>query len=164
MTDGGSEESRPENEDRDDRLLAALSAASRTLDPVPPSVTEAAKAAFTWRTIDAELAALVYDSAEQELAGVRGVPARRSLSFEYADVVVDMELDESERTLTGQVAPRAVDWIELHQADSGAPVRVDADDLGRFRMTGVRPGPFRLLCRFAASTPFPMLLTDWVGA
>jgi hypothetical protein len=163
MTDGGSEESRPESDDSDDRLVAALGAAARALDPVPASVTDAAKAAFTWRTIDAELAALVYDSAEQELAGVRGAPARRSLSFEYADVVVDMEIDEKERTLTGQVAPRAVDWIELHQAGSGAPVRVDADELGRFRLTGVHPGPFRLLCRFAAATPFPMLLTDWVG-
>jgi hypothetical protein len=164
MTDGGSEESRPERDDSDDGLLASLGAAARALDPVPAGVAQAAKAAFTWRTIDAELAALVYDSAEQGLVGVRGAPARRSLSFEYADVVVDMELDEGERTLTGQVAPRAVDWIELHQAGSGIPVRVDADELGRFRMTGVRPGPFRLLCRFAASTPFPMLLTDWVGA
>ena len=164
MTDGGSKESRAQTDDSDDGLLAALRVAARALDPVPASVTDAAKAAFTWRTIDAELAALVYDSAEQELAGVRGAPARRSLSFEYADVVVDMELDEGERTLTGQVAPPAVDWIELHQAESAAPVRVEADELGRFRMTGVRPGPFRLLCRFAASTPFPMLLTDWVGA
>jgi hypothetical protein len=160
MTDGGSTK-------QDDELLAKLARAIEIADPVPSSVVAAAQAAFTWRTIDAELASLVYDSSEdRELAGVRGGAGSRALTFEYADVVVELEVDESTggRTVTGQVAPSAPDWIELHQADAGEPVRLDADELGRFRIPSVRPGPFRLLCHFRRSAPFAMLLTEWVVA
>ena len=47
----------------DDALLAALRRIPRHADPVPGPVLEAARGSFTWRTIDAELAELAYDSA-----------------------------------------------------------------------------------------------------
>ena len=43
-------------------LWQELRAAIATADPVPPEVLRAARESFTWRTIDAELAALTYDS------------------------------------------------------------------------------------------------------
>ena len=50
MTAGGSFD-----RSTDDELLAALGRALQERDPVPEHVVEAAKAAFVWRTIDAEL-------------------------------------------------------------------------------------------------------------
>ena len=47
---------------KDDDLLRELGRVVTAADPVPPEVIAAAKASFTWRTIDAELAELAFDS------------------------------------------------------------------------------------------------------
>lgn len=73
----------------DDRLVAELAAALAPPD-VPAGVVEAAKAVYTWRTLDAQLAALAYDSAKsgESLIGVRGGSAQpRSLAFEAPGVL-----------------------------------------------------------------------------
>ncbi len=46
----------------DEELLAALRQAHRARQAVPPEFVEAAKSAFAWHNIDAELAQLTYDS------------------------------------------------------------------------------------------------------
>ena len=70
--------------DDDDELLAFLDEALRTEGDVPPDFVAAGKAAFTWRSIDAELAALVYDS-EREPALTRTQTADlRALTFASA--------------------------------------------------------------------------------
>ena len=51
--------------------------ALREADPVPEHVLAAARGAWTWRTIDQELADLVFDSAT-ELSGVRDHGGRAS--------------------------------------------------------------------------------------
>jgi len=158
MTDGGRAMG-------DDEMLQRLGAATRAADAVPPEVLAAARASYVWRTIDAELAELTYDSSDGELVGVRGSSSIRSLTYEFGDSVVELEVDEvagGKRRVTGQVAPWPVASIELHQAHGAEPLVLDADEHGRFRAEGVMPGPFRLLCRF--TTAAPMLLTDWVNA
>ncbi|MET0326995.1 MAG: hypothetical protein ABW219_17400, partial [Ilumatobacteraceae bacterium] len=60
----------------DDELQAVLARALRTVDPVPDHVLAGARAAWTWRTIDEELAELVFDSAA-ELTGVRSEDTAR---------------------------------------------------------------------------------------
>ena len=55
----------------DNELLDALRDALRSAGPVPENVTTSGRAAWTWRTIDAELATLVFDSYLQETASVR---------------------------------------------------------------------------------------------
>lgn len=47
----------------DEELLAELGAALRTAEEVPAGFVNAGKAAFAWRGVDAELAALTFDSA-----------------------------------------------------------------------------------------------------
>jgi len=47
-----------------DPTFATLRSVIERADPVPPPVVAAAKASFTWRTIDSELAELVADSAD----------------------------------------------------------------------------------------------------
>ncbi len=156
----------------DDRVLSIVGEVVRAEEPVPLSVVEAALAAFTWRMIDDELtdllehAALSFDSNDYEhgLAGVRGAIGERSLTFEYADVVIDLEVSGTgtdDRAVIGQIVPSDIVSVELHRP-SGPPATAAADELGRFRLERVGSGPIRLLCRFAAATQRPMLLTEWV--
>ena len=64
----------------DDELLALVGRALRAAEPVPDRVLTGARAAWTWRTIDEELAELVFDSAA-ELTGVRSEDTARQLTF-----------------------------------------------------------------------------------
>ena len=155
----------------DEALLRVVAEAVGGLEAVPPEVVEAAQAAFTWRTIDEELAELVdqaalsFDSStDAEALALRG-PATtdRSLTFEYDGVVIDLEVSEvgPEREVAGMVVPSDPVDIELHRP-SGRPWQARADQLGRFRLVGVEPGPVRLLCRFSPGSSRPLLLTEWI--
>ena len=74
-------------------LLAELRVAGLVVDPVPERVTFAAKASLAWRTIDAELAELTYDSVldDDRLSLVRGATAARMLTFSAGELTVDVE-------------------------------------------------------------------------
>jgi hypothetical protein len=145
----------------EDRLLLdEIQAAAEVHDPVPAQVLTAAKASFTWRTIDAELAELVDDSVLTG-AGVRAADGPRMLTFEAGDTTVVVEILDSGagRQLTGQlIAPRPAQ-IEVRWQDGNAAVV--ADDLGRFIVDGVPAGPVSLACRFPLEDRQP-LITSWV--
>jgi hypothetical protein len=166
MTDGGTGEQKAEDM-TDDDLMVALGAGIEATEAVPEGVVAAAKASFTWRSIDAELAALTFDSMTEspELAGVRSAAdGPRELTFEFQDVVVEVEIDvePSGSTVVGHVTPAGLESVEIQQVSAAAPVQVAADERGRFRAPGVGVGPFRLLCRFRSGSPVRMLMTDWV--
>jgi hypothetical protein len=118
----------------DDELLAELAGVLGKVMGPPPELVEAAKALFTWRTIDAELAALAFDSIEVEPAdaGVRAGGQPRILTFEADDLTVEVEVDEAPgaRRLIGQLTPPGRAELELRTPDQ--TVLGDADDLGRF--------------------------------
>lgn len=119
---------------QEDALLAALRSAASRVDPVPPRVLEAAYDALTWRRIDAELAALVEDSAEVgAVAGVRGGASPRLLTFEADAAGVEVEVHESAdaRRVVGQVVPPRAATIEIRHA-SGTTEPMGVDELGRF--------------------------------
>src|SRR2546425_157833 len=90
---------------RDAPLLAELRLASAAREPVPPRVLEAARAAYTWRLIDAELAELIADSAlEAQVAGVRGgvrgEQMPRLVTFEVAGgTTLELEATPADRAL-----------------------------------------------------------------
>ena len=126
----------------DDELLELLGRALRVADPVPEHVMEAARAASTWRTIDQELAELVFDSAT-ELAGVRSEDTARQLTFRAPGVEIEvMMVDESSRRVVGQLVPPQAATIRLTGGDRETDQEVDR--LGRFTFDGVPPGPIRL--------------------
>jgi len=77
----------------DDRLLAELRDLASTDDPVPLDAMAAARSAIAWRTMDAELAELTADtSVEPQLAGIRGADTPTLLSFDGANVTVEVEV------------------------------------------------------------------------
>jgi hypothetical protein len=130
-------------------LLGRLGDALLADDPVPERVLAGARAAFTWRTIDAELAELVFDSAT-ELTGVRGPgeDTARQVTFQAPGVEIEvMVIDNGIRRIVGQLVPPTEATIRLVtvQLASGDAVReTSTDALGRFSFPDVRPGPVRL--------------------
>jgi hypothetical protein len=149
----------------DDRqLLAVLRGALAADQPdpsgepdVPPGVLDAARAAWSWRTVDEELARLVYDSADDPaLAGVRGPADHRQLTFQSASVTLEIELVE--RRLLGQIAPGPAVHVRLWTVPDG-PRDVDVDERGRFVVAGLPPGPVRLSYAFGDGAPGT---TGWI--
>jgi hypothetical protein len=152
MTDGGSNE-------LDDRLARLVHDALGALDAPPADLVAAAKDSFTWRTIDAELAELTFDSSTDDaLAGVRGTATARSLSFEVRDVVIDIEVTEAgdRRDLLGQVSPEGTRSLLLDRGGQQQPIELDA--LGRFRVEAANTGPVRFVVQRADGT----VTTDWI--
>jgi hypothetical protein len=144
--------------DPDERLLEALSEALRETDPVPEHVLAGARAAFTWRTIDAELAELVFDSAA-ELTGVRSEDVARQVTFQAPGVEIEvMVIDNGNRRIVGQLVPPSEVSIQLTHGDS--VVETATDDLGRFTFSDIHPGPVRLTVLGAAGER--VVHTEWV--
>ena len=148
-----------ESRHQEDRLIALLQQGLAESDPVPTDVTEFAKAAFSWRTIDAELAQLSYDSSEEPTpVGVRSVSTARMLSFETGDWMIDIEYSEITSRLMGQIEPARKVAVELHLA--GSVVVTDTDELGRFNFDGVLPGPIALVFRLPGD--LEVVKTEWI--
>lgn len=146
------------NRQSENRLMSLLQQGLDEADPVPTDVTDFAKAALSWRTIDAELAQLAYDSSEDSTpAGVRGVATARMLSFEVGTWMIDIEYDAPTGSLMGQIDPARRVAVELHLA--GGAIVTDTDELGRFRFDGVLPGPVSLV--FRTSGDLEVVKTEW---
>lgn len=150
----------PWDELSDDELMAALEAAVAEGDAVPQRRRDAARAAFTWRSVDAELAELLHDSALDAGAAVRsgagtGAAEPRSLSFGSSGLALELEVDGG--VVMGQVVPPARATVHV-QAAGGVEVTVEVDPSGFFRVEGVEPGPTRFVARAADWT----LTSPWV--
>jgi hypothetical protein len=137
--------------DKDATTEAELRALFSRVDPVPPLLDEAARGAFTWRTVDAELAELMRDSAEaasEEEAGalVRGSEGPRQLSFESPRLGIELEIVATgprERRLEGQLLPPGTATVTVERPGEDG-LSVQADELGRFSLDGLRAGVVRL--------------------
>jgi hypothetical protein len=160
---------------KDDELLAELRVLFDEIDPLDPMLLEQAKLAYSWRTVDADLAELAYDSlADPEvLAAVRGgsvVDAGpRLLGFgvepaagsqEALTVEIEVGSERSGLVLIGQLMPPTAGTVLVQQVgrrDQPSAV-LQADDLGRFRVESVPAGPVRLLIEAGDRT----IATSWV--
>jgi hypothetical protein len=144
----------------DDELLGALKDALRSAQDVPKEFIEAGKAAFAWHNIDAQLAALTYDSAESATAGApatRSEPATlRALTFAASRLGLDLEV--SDDALRGQLVPPQAGTVEVRTA-AGPLAEAVVDEVGYFVIRPVPSGPFRLSCRTEAGVA---ILTGWI--
>jgi hypothetical protein len=134
----------------DAALLARLAAALEVDDAVPAHVRAAARGAFTWSTIDAELAELTTDTWERPLAGVRhGGSDERELAFQADDVEIELLVHGGpERRVVGQLLAAGPATAELERPD-GTTVDLGVDALGRFSATGLHDGPLRIVVHLA---------------
>lgn len=133
-------------------LLRALAEAVRTAREVPPRFVEAARAAYAWHSVEAELASLSQDPAAgaEELPGAgEDVAVLRTLTFVGADLTVELEVGA--RRLLGQVVPPGPGEVHVRTADGDHPWAV-VDDLGCFVVRPLPEGVFRLRVRTAEGT------------
>lgn len=143
----------------DDVLLAALRRAIEARRAVPPEFVQAAKDAFAWHNIDAELAQLTYDSsrAADLTVGMRAESASiRALTFTSARLTIELEV--TAESLLGQIVPTQTATITV-QTRSGVLDEVTSDEIGCFAIQPIPSGAFRLRCRAAAGID---VLTGWI--
>jgi hypothetical protein len=156
-----------ERVDPDERLIAELRDLLGRTDPVPAEVTEFARAALGWRTLEADLAELLEDSVLESgaLATTRsGAVASRRLGFRAADLSLDVELSTTEagsRRLLGQLAPApARATVEVQGLDGEVIASAETDALGRFRLELAPADRVRLLVQRPGVPP---VATSWVS-
>ena len=145
--------------DDDDELLAEIGSVLHDADSVPPEVLEAAKSAYTWRTVDMELAALVYEAAVQpdELVTVRSTnSAEQTLMFRVDDR--SLELESTPDSLMGQIDPPSEGELIVEWAD-GKTANAPIDELGWFTIRPKPPGTLRLRCLPTDGRAF---VTEWM--
>jgi len=143
----------------DDDLLAALREALRAREAVPPEFVEAAKNAFAWHNIDAELAQLTYDSSRDRAyePSVRAEDASiRALTFTSAHLTIELEVTTD--SVVGQIIPAQAGVIAVRPRDR-PETEFPADEIGCFSIRPIPSGPFRLQCRTAAGVD---ALTGWI--
>jgi hypothetical protein len=160
----------------DEELLTRLQALFARLDPIDPVLLEHACRAIEWRTLDAELARLSYDSLAD-----RGVTAAvrdgglsgsgpRLLGFD-TDVVgdtdsalsveVEVTSERGNACLVGQLMPPAPATVRVLSSirRQQPAATVATDELGRFRVEPVPSGPVRLRVQVGTRT----VDTSWVS-
>lgn len=143
----------------DEEILAALREAVSDRQEVPADFVTAAKSAFAWHNIDAELAQLTYDSMRDlaEPAGVRTESASiRALTFTSARLTIELEVAQD--SLVGQVVPAQAAQIQVHSR-SGGEAEVTADEIGCFSIRPIPAQPFRLRCQAVDGIE---TLTGWI--
>lgn len=145
--------SRPENE-----IIEILGKGLRQSEPPPSTISEFAKALFTWRNLDAELAALTYDSVDEDLpAGVRSTATARMVSFGVEGWTIDLEYDPATMRMIGRVSPDSLFSVDLHAG--GARTTSESDPSGRFEFGDVAAGPVSLVFRFEDGS---IVKTSWI--
>jgi hypothetical protein len=144
----------------DDRLFASLKEALREAEDVPPRFLETARAAFAWHNIDAELAALTYDSAEVFPAPAGSVRAQdaslRALTYATHDLTIEVEITPD--ALLGQVLPAQPGSVTVHPL-RGSIAEARIDEMGFFALRPVPTSSFRLRCTTTGAT----VVTGWIA-
>ena len=139
----------------DEQLLADLGAALRAQRAVPDRLMEMGRAAFAWQHIDAELAALTFDSTVAEGAGVRAKPAAlRALTFAAGGLTIELEVTAD--ALVGQLVPAQPGEVDVLTREGATTV--PADDVGWFTIRPRPAGMFRLHVR---PTDGASVITEW---
>ncbi len=137
-------------------LLQRVEDAVLSAREVPAEFIAAGKAVWVPPDLDAELAALIYDS-RREPVGVRtDTAALRALTFASATQTVELEIVEGR--LLGQLVPPGQARIEIQLRDGDTAATV-SDELGYFVIPFVPSGAFRLRYRSPAATE---VVTSWV--
>jgi hypothetical protein len=153
-----------------DALLGELRELLARVDPMPPQLLDQVRRAFCWRTVDAELAELSFDSLVDRDAALAvrsgGDTALepRMLGFgavvDGEDLSIDVEVSTAgaRSALIGQLWPAGVAAVEMQECGGGS-TEVPTDELGRFLIEPVPRGPIRLRVQHAGR----VVQTTWVS-
>lgn len=137
-------------QDQDRMLLGRLRSMWERRDPMPEGLVEHVLATLATHGLDEEYEMLTLVDATERLAGVRGAPDSRTLTFSSGTATVMLRvsvLAHDRRRVDGWVTPGAAYDVRL---EYGAPgpvtdeVRATATPLGRFELADVAPGTVTL--------------------
>jgi len=142
----------------DDELLEALQRAVSARAAVPPDFVAAARDAFAWHNIDAELARLTYDSrnAEHALATRTEAASIRALTFTSGRLTIELEVAQD--SLVGQIVPAQPAMVSVLPR-AGDEIVITADEIGCFSVEPIPHGQFRLRCQTSAGVE---TMTGWI--
>jgi len=144
----------------DEKLFNALRDAMSARRAVSTAFVEAAKNAYAWHNIDAELAQLTYDSSldHERSVSLRSETASiRALTFTSAHLSIELEV--TEHSLIGQIIPPQEGRIEARPR-VGGPTAAQIDQIGCFSIGPIPASPFRLHCRTDDGTD---VVTGWIS-
>ena len=140
----------------EDVLLELLTSTLEVVEPLSDDVAAASREiAYATRHLDAELLALVEDSALADV-GLRSEGDDRQLTFGEADVEVNVSVGE-DGSMVGAITPASDSRSIVLETPDGA-VAVPVDDLGRFT-AATTAGRFRLVITEPGR---PRAVTQWV--
>ncbi len=129
----------------DDELMDRLRRIADDVDAAPELVAESARAAFSTRRLDDELAELLHDSDLAPSQGVRlAQPGPRQLSFEVGDVSLEIQIVEAAGRLAVRgIAVGTVGEAEIETTTAGSRTAA-IDDRGWFRVEDLPAEPLRI--------------------
>jgi hypothetical protein len=143
----------------DAELLRALGAALGP-DRLPDGLIERAVELLAVVDLNEELVALLEEAATAlEVAGTRSAAdadVAAPMAFASMDGTVTIEITLGQDVVMGQLIGADAVVVTLERT-AGASVDVPVEALGRFRFTGLAPGPARVRVRVADTT----VSTDW---
>ena len=142
----------------EERLLADLKDALLAAQhPQTGLIIANAQDAFSYSSMEDELARLVYDSMLQgdPIGSVRAADTSRMVIFECEAMTLEMEIRG--RDIVGQIGPPGPATV-IVEASEAAMIEVHADELGCFTARLDNPtGPLR----FRVSRPGSSAITEW---
>lgn len=142
----------------DEELLDLVKSVMSEVAAVPHAVTEAARVAFELRTIDIELAALIYDSRVDDrlLAGSRAAgSSARILVFRTDEATVEVEFRDG-RAL-GQIDPPSGGLVSFESPQRRLG-EAEIDSFGCFVIEGDFAGVIRVILHGRDEAK---LVTEW---
>jgi hypothetical protein len=137
-----------------------LSELGRALEepPLDENIIRAAQAAFTWRTVDAELEILSLDAGLEHAGAAQvrstGPGSPRMFAFHGERLSVELEIDDA--GIVGQLTPPGAGQVTLMTPD-GPHATTQTDEIGCFTLPPPPPGPIRLDCRVGTDH----VVTEW---
>ena len=144
--------------DDDEVLIGALRHALRVDPTVPRDVREIGYAAYAWRDIDADLAALTYDSTMEDpmLSGARSQQQAPLRAMTFASASMTIEIEVGPLVLLGQTVPAHAGSVQVVPRE-GESRSVQVDAVGCFTVSPIPSVPFRLQL-----TGEPTVTTAWI--
>lgn len=141
----------------DHELLSELSKALEE-PPVDENIIRAAQAAFTWRTVDAELEILSLGAGLEHAgaAQVRSTGPGSPRTFAFHGDRLGVEVEVNGAGIVGQLTPPGPGQVTLVTPD-GPHAATQADEVGCFALPPPPPGPVRLDCQLGTDH----FVTEW---
>jgi hypothetical protein len=127
-------------------------------DEPPDGLVERAAELLAVVDLNTELVALLQEAATGlEVAGTRGdADVAEPLAFVSIDGAVTIEIALDRDAVRGQLIGASSSVVSLERP-SGPTLEAPVEALGRFRFSGLEPGPARVRARIADAT----VSTDW---